>query len=528
MTDMWELTPHSTQYYHSTATFAGNGMVTALQLVSPSLYTMNYTLDGEGRWNTLAQNSMSIVTGPAYPTPMYNAASQATEVDLTDGDKDLYTYSPYTGRMTQYEFEVGGANETGVLTWNANNTLQSLAITDGFNAGGSQTCASSYDDLARLAVFDCGSGNWGQDFGYDQYDNLTQTVISGRSGSTWNPGYSSSNNHVTGATYDASGDMTSDGGMNVYGWNWFNKLAWTAGSGTPSCGTNGKCITYDAFGRMVEKSTGAAWSEIWYTQVPGSQIYMSGATANYGYWPSPGRGTFIASGTNMFFHQDWLGNDRVVSAVSLHTVSADRAYAPYGEQYNTFGSTNPIYGMFAGITGDFDSGVLFDTPNRELAQYQGRWLSPDPAGVGWNQYGYPTNPNSYTFMGLEHGMDKLRKIQDSKGTHFSNSSGQVETFPSSLSIMVLIDQHCGYLSPDIAGDSNLLKDLDVKIEWYDGKDRRPVEAPTIDRRVSSLKEVLQTLTYRIHISAEEVPIVTHLLVVLSANDKQLAILDLHF
>ena len=394
MTDMWELTPHSTQYYHSTATFAGNGMVTALQLVSPSLYTMNYTLDGEGRWNTLAQNSMSIVTGPAYPTPMYNAASQATEVDLTDGDKDLYTYSPYTGRMTQYEFEVGGANETGVLTWNANNTLQSLAITDGFNAGGSQTCASSYDDLARLAVFDCGSGNWGQDFGYDQYDNLTQTVISGRSGSTWNPGYSSSNNHVTGATYDASGDMTSDGGMNVYGWNWFNKLAWTAGSGTPSCGTNGKCITYDAFGRMVEKSTGAAWSEIWYTQVPGSQIYMSGATANYGYWPSPGRGTFIASGTNMFFHQDWLGNDRVVSAVSLHTVSADRAYAPYGEQYNTFGSTNPIYGMFAGITGDFDSGVLFDTPNRELAQYQGRWLSPDPAGVGWNQYAYPTNPNS--------------------------------------------------------------------------------------------------------------------------------------
>jgi RHS repeat-associated protein len=394
MTDMWELTPHSTQYYHSTATFAGNGMVTALQLVSPSLYTMNYTLDGEGRWNTLAQNSTSIVTGPAYPTPMYNAASQATEVDLTDGDKDLYTYSPYTGRMTQYEFEVGGANETGVLTWNANNTLQSLVITDGFNAGGSQTCASSYDDLARLAVFDCGSGNWGQDFGYDQYDNLSQTVISGRSGSTWNPGYSSSNNHVTGATYDASGDMTSDGGMNVYGWNWFNKLAWTAGSGTPSCGTNGKCITYDAFGRMVEKSTGAAWSEIWYTQVPGSQINMSGITANYGYWPSPGRGTFIASGTNMFLHQDWLGNDRIVSATALHTVSADRAYAPYGEQYNTFGSTNPIYGMFAGITGDFDSGVLFDTPNRELAQYQGRWLSPDPAGARWNQYAYPTNPNS--------------------------------------------------------------------------------------------------------------------------------------
>jgi RHS repeat-associated protein len=392
MTDMWELTPHSTQYYHSTATFAGNGIVTSLQLASPTLYTINYTLDGEGRWNKLAQGSSNIVTGPAQ---MYNAAGQPTEVDLTSTDKDLYTYDANTGNMKTYEFEVSGANETGTLTWNPNHTLQQLAITDGFNPGGSQTCASSYDDLARLTVFDCGSGGWGQDFGYDQYDNLTQTVISpGRIGGTWNPGYNTSNNHVTGATYDASGDMTNDGGMNVYGYNFLNKLAWAAVSGTPTCGTTGKCITYDALGRMVEKSNGSAWSEIWYTQVPGSQITMSGTTASYGYWPSPGRGTFVAGGTNTFLHQDWLGNDRIVSAVSLHTVYADRAYAPYGEQYNAFGTTNPIYGMFAGNTGDFDSGVLFDTPNRELAQYQGRWISPDPAGSGWNQYAYPTDPNS--------------------------------------------------------------------------------------------------------------------------------------
>jgi len=390
-TDMWELTPHSTQYYHSTATFAGNGVITSLQLVSPSLYTINYTLDGEGRWNTLAKGSSNMVTGP---TQMYNAAGQPTEVDLTGSDKDTYTYDPNTGNMTKYVFQVGSTNETGVPNWSPNQTLQQLAITDGFNSGGSQTCASSYDDLVRLTVFDCGSGNWGQDFGYDQYDNLTQTVISGRSGGTWNPGYNSSNNRVTGATYDASGDMTNDGGMNVYGYDQFNKLAWTAGSGTPTCGTSGKCITYDAFGRMVEKSSGSTWTEIWYTQVPGSMVNMSGTVANYGYWPSPGRGTFLATGNNLFMHQDWLGNDRIVSNIGGHTVAADRAYAPYGEQYSTFGGTNPIYGMFAGLTGDFDTGVLFDTPNRELAQYQGRWLSPDPAGVGWNQYAYPVNPNS--------------------------------------------------------------------------------------------------------------------------------------
>jgi len=84
----------------------------------------------------------------------------------------------------------------------------------------------------------------------------------------------------------------------------------------------------------------------------------------------------------------------LVSGVSGHTVTADRAYAPYGELYNTFGSTNTNNNMFAGLAGDFDTNVLFDTPNRELAQYQGRWLSPDPVGAGWNQYAYATNPNS--------------------------------------------------------------------------------------------------------------------------------------
>ena len=403
MTDMWEMTPHSGQYYHSIAQFAGNGMVTSLQLASPSLYTITYGLDGEGRWNTLTDGSTNIVTGPL--NGMYDAAGHVLNVQLTGStpDQDIYTYDANTGRMKTFEFEVGTANLTGTLTWNTNGTLGELQIVDGFNSGGSETCYSNsssalgygYDDWARLVEFDCGSGNWGQQFSFDINDNLTKTVISGRTGTTWNPGYSSSTNQVNGATYDSNGNMTNDGGSNVYGWNEYGKMKWTASSGTPTCGSSGKCVTYDAFGRMVETSNGNVWTELWYTQVPGSRVSMNGTTENYAYWPSPGRGVFVDGGTKMFMHQDWLGNDRVVSSTGNHTVTADRAYAPYGEQYNTFGSTNPIYGMFAGITGDYDSGVLFDTPNRELSSV-GRWVSPDPAGFGWNQYAYVTNPNSET------------------------------------------------------------------------------------------------------------------------------------
>lgn len=71
----------------------------------------------------------------------------------------------------------------------------------------------------------------------------------------------------------------------------------------------------------------------------------------------------------------------------------DRAFAPYGENYNNIGSTTDV--NFTGDNQDFVAGT-FDTPNRELNPSQGRWISPDPAHSGWNAYSYTTNPNSHT------------------------------------------------------------------------------------------------------------------------------------
>ena len=401
----WQSTSHSTQYYQSTATYYANGAVDTIQLASPSLYTLTYGLDGEGRWDTLKDGSNMMVTGPTNGT-MYDAAGHVLNVRLTGTtpDQDIYTYDSNTGRMKTFEFEVGNtpANLEGTLTWNPNGTLANVAVVDGFNSGGSSTCYSDsnswlgygYDDWGRLLAFDCGSGNVAEYTQYDIYDNVTMTIPPGRTGWTFSPGYNSSNNQVIGNTYDTNGNTTADGGSNTFGYNEFSKMKWTATSGTPTCGSSGKCVTNDAFGRMVETSNGSAWVELWYPQVPGARVTMNGTTQSFAYWPSPGRGTYIESSTKTFIHPDWLGNDRIVSAISSHTVSADRDYTPYGQQFNSFGSANPIYGVFAGMSGDYDSGTLFDTPNREFAVNQLRWTSPDPAGSGWNQYAYPTNPNS--------------------------------------------------------------------------------------------------------------------------------------
>jgi hypothetical protein len=410
MTDMWELTPHSGQYYHSVAAFFENGKVKTLQLASPNLYTMTYTLDGEGRWNTLTDTTtgQAIVMGPKPPSAMYNPASQPIEVDLTGTDKDLYTYDS-AGRMKTFTFQVGNTPKTlaGTLNWNTNGTLNNLAIVDGFNAGGTQTCnfnstlpgGKGYDDWGRLLGVDCGSGQWGQTFSYDIYDNLTKTQINGRPlGTTWNPGYNTSNNHCNGCTYDVDGDVTGDGN-NVYGWNEFAKLAWTATSGTPTCGSSGRCAVYDAFGRIVEQSVNSTWRQRWITQL-GETAYMTGTSPIYAYWPTPGGGKVLVYGNSTsyaYLHPDWLGNARIDSSLTSNTVTTDQAYSPYGELYDIFGSNVAQNEAFAGMTGNFapstTTPVMWDTPNRELSMV-GRWLSPDPAGAGWNQYAYSTDPNS--------------------------------------------------------------------------------------------------------------------------------------
>jgi RHS repeat-associated protein len=395
VTDIWELTPHSGSgnYYHSTVTYNPNGTVNTLQLVNPSLYSLTYGIDGEGRWNTLTVGaSQNIVTSTTY-----NAASQPTEIALTSNDQDDYTYDANSGRMTGWTFDVGSASESGTLTWNPNATLEQLVLSDGFNSGGSQTCdynpslatGTGYDDLGRLVGVTCGSV-WAQTFSYDQYDNIT------KSGSlTWNPGYNTNNQYtLSGMSYDASGNLLTDT-FHTYTWDGYNKLLSVDSS---ACGSNGECITYDALGRAVEISKGGSYTEIWYTPL-GKTAYMSGSTINYAYVPAPGGGTaYIGgnAGSVLYMHKDWLGNSRIISSINNHDVLTDQAYAPYGEVYASFGESNSAFQMFTGDSQDVvaTGDCCFDTPNRELSANQGRWLSPDPAGAGWNLYAYSTNPNS--------------------------------------------------------------------------------------------------------------------------------------
>jgi YD repeat-containing protein len=175
VTDTYKSTPHSGGYYHVSASYWENGLRKTLATnlsVLPASWT--YTPDGEGRVYSVAASSGQ---NPLTSTT-YNGFGLATGLTLGSGDSDSFGYDATTGRETQYKFTVNGSSVVGNLTWNANGSLQQLAITDPFTASNTQTCTYSYGDFARLASANCGAV-FSQTYGNDAFGNLRKGGFSG-------------------------------------------------------------------------------------------------------------------------------------------------------------------------------------------------------------------------------------------------------------------------------------------------------------------------------------------------------------
>ena len=152
---------------------------------------------------------------------------------------------------------------------------------------------------------------------------------------------------------------------------------------------------YDALGRMVEQQSGSATTEILYSPA-GKTALMNGQTLTKAFLPLPGGATAIYNSTGLAYyrHSDWIGSSRLTSTQARGLYSSS-AYAPFGEQYAVSGASDP---SFTGQNSDTAS-TLYDFTFREHSPSQGRWISPDPAGVAAVD---PTNPqtwNRYAYVG---------------------------------------------------------------------------------------------------------------------------------
>jgi RHS repeat-associated protein len=345
------------------------------------LLAPTYGVDGEGRtYSATAGSGQDPLT-----STIYNVASQPTTVNLGSSDGDSFTYDPNTNLMTQYSLSVNSQSVVGSLTWNPLGTLASLAITDPINSGDAQTCTYSHDDLSRIASANCGSV-WSQTFSYDAFGNIN------KSGSiSFVPTYSATTNQMTNIagftpTYDSNGNVTNDAG---------NSYAWDANGRPVTADSVG--LTFDALGRMVEQNRGGTYTQIVYTPAQDKLALMNGSTLQKGFVPLPGgsMAVYNSSGLAYYRHSDWLGTSRLASTPS-RTVYYDGATAPFGEPYAQSGTADV---SFTGQNQDTAS-TLYDFPAREYGQVQGRWPSPDPAGMAsvdpadpqtWNRYAYLRN-----------------------------------------------------------------------------------------------------------------------------------------
>jgi len=126
--------------------------------------------------------------------------------------------------------------------------------------------------------------------------------------------------------------------------------------------------------------------------------------------PLPGgaQAEYFSWGLSDYRHPDGLGSDRLESTTSHAIVSAS-AYAPFGEPYAENGSYGEL--SFTGANKD-TLWLDYDFLYREYDPKQGRWISPDPAGLSavdptnpqsWNRYAYVlNNPLGYIDpLGLE-------------------------------------------------------------------------------------------------------------------------------
>jgi RHS repeat-associated protein len=395
-TDTFESTPNSGGYYHTTASYWANGALETLGGV-PGLSGWTFSVDGEGRPFSATYNASTPIDWVTNTT--YYPSNPATTVTFGDSDTDVYSYDATTGRMNQFQFTVRGTTTeslTGAVGWNANRTLGSLAITDGFTPAHTQTCSYGYDALARISSVGCvNSSNttiWTQSFIPDAFGNLSKSGTTTFAASYLLANGTTNNQEQSVAscvpTYDANGNLTKDcTNSDVYAWN---------ADGRPTT-LNGEGITYDALDRRVEIASGSTYTQVLYSPI-GKLGLMSGQTLKTIRIPLPGGSTAELVGnasTRHILHSDWLGSARLSTTYTAQTVANDVSYAPYGESYD--GTSTDL--NFTGQSQDTLTG-LYDFLYREYSPVQGRWISPDPAGLAavdpsnpqsWNRYAYVLN-----------------------------------------------------------------------------------------------------------------------------------------
>jgi len=262
-----------------------------------------------------------------------------------------------------------------------------------------------YDSLNRIATAQTTSTFatspshcWGETYNIDPWSNLqsiSAITNSQYTGCTQESGFSKTadgKNHLSGFSYDAPGNTTSDG---------VNSYVWDAEGQLTSAG--GVTYLYDGDGRRVQKSNGKLY---WYGtgSDPLDETDLAGNTNN----PSFNEYIFFghariarrnsANAVNYYF-SDYLGSARVVTNDS-GTILDDSDFYPFGVERPYASASGNVY-KFEKKERDTETGND-DFGARYYSNRFGRWLSSDwstvPVPVPYANLTNPQTLNLYAMV----------------------------------------------------------------------------------------------------------------------------------
>jgi RHS repeat-associated protein len=311
------------------------------------------------------------------------------------------------GNLVSQSIQVGSITNTQSYAYDGVNRL--LMAVEGGTAASTGSCP--------------GGVTWCEQYGYDRFGNR---FVAGYSGvgeamATPNTNTTFTNNHISTATYDDAGNES--GALGVPG-----SIVYDQESRQATVKLNASFLglaesysyTYDSEGRRVSRSlTPLALTSTYVYDAGGSLAaeYRNGSLQKEFIY---GAGRLLevqdaVQGTS-YLSTDHLGSTRLVTNASGNAISR-HDYLPFGKEVPVnLGSRNTITGYanpqagsqpadervlqrFTGQEDDTETGMQYFHA-RYYSGAQGRFMSPDPAGIlaadprnpqSWNQYGYALN-----------------------------------------------------------------------------------------------------------------------------------------
>ena len=251
-----------------------------------------------------------------------------------------------------------------------------------------------YDAINRLSSVQetvSSMTRWTQSYGYDRWANRTSLINSGPDAALLltqsTPPVNSSNNRLTGYTYDESGNVRFDPTGNSFTYDADNRLLTSNVGGV--AGSN----FYDGDGRRVRKVV-AGVTTIFVYDV-GGRLIAEYATQQ------------PAQGGTSYLTPDHLGSVRVVTDAQGN-VKSRHDYLPFGEEIGAgigtrtvamkYGEADGIRQRFTSKERDAESGLDYFGA-RYYSSTQGRFTGVDPLDASavltipqsWNRYAYVLN-----------------------------------------------------------------------------------------------------------------------------------------